>query len=126
MCTGGTDNVTVFDVNSMEAIEIIEVGDYPCDVACTDEYAVIPCIFGDEIYVIDLTDYSIAATFTTPEGAQPVAVEVSPDGNFAYVACDINDQCEVIDLQTLTQLTPITNFPISLLYFLMGFYGRKK
>jgi YVTN family beta-propeller protein len=117
VCTGGTDNISVFDVNTMEVIEIIAVGNYPCDIACTDDYAIIPCIFGDEIYVIDLSDYSIAATFTTPAGSQPVVVEVSPDGNFAYVACDINDQCEVIDLQSLTQLTPITNFPIALLTF---------
>ena len=44
-------------------------------------------------------------------------VEVSPDGNYAYIACDINDQCEVIDLQNLTQLTPIADFPISLITF---------
>ena len=61
---GGTDNITVFDYESMEAEAIIDVGNYPCDIAITDSYAVVPCIFGDEIYVIDLSDYSIAATFT--------------------------------------------------------------
>jgi YVTN family beta-propeller protein len=117
VCTGGTNNLTVFDYETMEAETVVEVGDYPCDVAMTDEYAVIPCIFGDEIYVIDLDDYSTAAVFSTPAGAQPCVVEVSPDGNFAYVACDINNQCEVIDLQNLLQLSPIANFPISLLTY---------
>ncbi len=114
---GGTDNVTIFDHATMTAEAIVEVGDYPCDVAVTDDYAVVPCIFGDEIYVIDLEDYSIAATFGTPAGAQPCVVEVSPDGTHAFIACDINDQCEVIDLQTLTQLDPIPGFPVSLLTF---------
>ncbi len=117
VCTGGTDNLTVFDYETMEAEMVIEVGDYPCDVAVTDDYAVIPCIFGDEIYVIDLDDYSTAAVFTTPTGAQPCVAEVSPDGHYAYIACDINDQCEVIDLQNLTQLTPVTDFPVSLLSY---------
>ncbi|MCB2221439.1 MAG: beta-propeller fold lactonase family protein [Bacteroidetes bacterium] len=117
VCTGGTDNLTVFDNETMEAETVIEVGDYPCDVAVTDDYAVVPCIFGDEIYVINLDDYSIAAVFATPTGAQPCVVEVSPDGNYAFVACDINDQCEVIDLQSLTQLSPVTDFPISLITF---------
>ncbi|MCF8369020.1 MAG: beta-propeller fold lactonase family protein [Bacteroidales bacterium] len=117
VCTGGTDNVTVYDYTSMQALTVIEVGNYPCDVAINDQYAVIPCIFGDEIYVIDISDYSLAAIFTTPVGAQPAVVELSPDGNYAYVACDINDQCEVIDLQNLTQLAPLTNFPIALLSF---------
>jgi PKD repeat protein len=101
----------------MTADTIIDVGNYPCDVAATDDYAIVPCIFGDEIYVIDLDDYSVAATFATPAGAQPCVVEVSPDGNYAFVACDINDQCEVIDLQSLTQLDPVPGFPVSLVTF---------
>lgn len=114
---GGTDNVTVYDYESMDAVAIIDVGYYPCDVALTDDYAVIPCIFGDEVVVIDLSDYSTAAIFTTPAGAQPCVVEVSPDGQYAYVGCDINDQCEVIDLGNLSQLSPIPGFPVSLLTF---------
>lgn len=114
---GGTDNITVYDYETMEGIAIIDVGYYPCDVALTDAYAVVPCIFGDEIWVIDLSDYSVAATFATPAGAQPCVAEVSPDGNYAYIGCDINDQCEVIDLENMTQLTPIPDFPVSLLTF---------
>ena len=117
VCNGGTDNVTVFDFESMTVIANIDVGDYPCDIAVTDDYAVVSCIFGDEIDVIDLSDYSIAASFSTPSDAQPAVVEISPDGNFAYIACDINDQLEVIDLTNLIQLTPITGFPINLQTF---------
>ena len=117
VCNGGTDNISVFDFESMQVIAIIDVGDYPSDIAVTDDYAVVSCIFGDEIDVINLSDYSIAATFSTPVGAQPAVVEISPDGNFAYVACDINDQLEVIDLENLTQFSPVTGFPISLQTF---------
>ncbi len=117
VCNGGTNNVTVFDFENMTVITNIEVGGYPCDIAVTNEYAVVSCIFGDVIDVIDLSNYSIAASFSTPSGAQPAVVEISPDGNFAYIACDINDQLEVIDLANLTQLNPITGFPISLQTF---------
>lgn len=115
LANGGTDNVTVFDWATRTAITQIEVGDYPCDVAVTDQYAVIPCIFGNEVYVIDLSDYSVAGVFQT--GEQPAVAEVSSDGHFAYVSCDIDDVCEVIDLVAMTHTLTIQNFPISLLTF---------
>ena len=117
VCNGGTNNIVVYNNDSMQADTLIDVGNYPCDIAITDNYAIVSCIFGDEIDVIDLSDYSIAASFSTPTGAQPCVVETSDDGHYAYIACDINDQCEVIDLETMTQLAPIQNFPVSLLSF---------
>ncbi len=117
VCTGGTDNVTVLDWATMETEAVISVGNYPCDVAVTDQYAVIPCIFGDEIYVIDLTDYSTAGVFSTTAGAQPAVVQTSQDGGYAYVACDITDELVVIDLVNMEVAATFTNFPISLLTF---------
>ena len=117
VCTGGTNNITVKDWETMETDTVIEVGTYPCDVAVTDNYAVIPCIFGDEIYVIDLEDYSTAGVFTTSSGAQPVVAEVSPDGQFAYVACDITNELVVIDLVDMEEITTFSGFPISLITY---------
>ncbi|MBN2172943.1 MAG: beta-propeller fold lactonase family protein [Bacteroidales bacterium] len=117
VCNGGTDNVTVFDWETMEAIAVIEVGNYPCDVAVTDDYAIIPCIFGDEIYVVDLDDYSNMTVFAGPTGIQPAVVEVSPDGQYAYIASDINDGMTVINLSDLSLENTFSNFPIHLLTY---------
>jgi YVTN family beta-propeller protein len=117
VCNGGTDNVTVFDWETMEAVAVIEVGNYPCDVAVTDDYAIIPCIFGDQIYVVDLDDYSNMTVFAGPTGNQPAVVEVSPDGQYAYVASDIDDGLTVINLSNLSIENSFGNFPIHLLTY---------
>ncbi|MBN1340031.1 MAG: T9SS type A sorting domain-containing protein [Bacteroidales bacterium] len=115
VANGGTDNVTVFDFATMTPVAVVEVGDYPCDVAVTDDYAVVPCIFGNEIYVIDLSDFTVAGSF--PADEQPVSAVVSPDGNFAYVGCDINDKCEVINLSTMSHEATFNDFPIELISY---------
>lgn len=115
VANGGTDNVTVFDFETMTPEAVFDVGNYPCDVAVTDDYAIVPCIFGNEVFVIDLDDYSVAASF--PTGEQPAVAVVSPDGEFAYIACDINNVCEVIDLVNLNHTMSIQDFPIELLTF---------
>lgn len=110
-----TNNVTVFDWSTMLPITTIDVGTGPGGIACTDDLAVVACGFSDEVYVIDLDDYSIAGVI--PTGEQPWVVRVSPDGARAYVACDIADTCEIIDLGTMSVDTTITGFPIGLLTF---------
>ncbi len=108
-----TDNVTVFDAATMAMITNIPVGVTPGGIATTDDYAVVACGFSDEVYVIDLADYSIAGIF--PTGEQPWVVRISPDAARAYVSCDIDDVCEVIDLTTLSHAMTIPGFPIELL-----------
>jgi hypothetical protein len=44
-------------------------------------------------------------------------VRISDDGNYAYVGCDIDDVCEVIDLTSLTHSMTIVNFPVWLSSF---------
>ncbi len=109
----GTNNVTVFDWATMAVLANVGVGTYPGGIAATDDYAVVACAFSDEVYVIDLADYSVAAVI--PTGEQPWVVRISPDGTRAYVSCDIVDVCEVIDLVALTHVRTITGFPIQLL-----------
>ncbi len=118
-----TDNVTVYDNETGDMITNIEVGTYPGEIACSDEYAVVACAFSDEIYVIDLSDYSIAGIFDS--GEQPWVVRISNDGARAFVACDIDDVCEVINLETLTHERTIQSFPIALLsYSMSSEHGR--
>jgi len=114
-----TDNVTVFDWSTMEVITNIEVGDYPGGIAVSDSYAVVACAFSDEIYIINLDDYAIDTIFSLPSGQQPWVIRMSPDGNKAYVACDISNTCEVFDLQTMEHVLTINDFPISLMSWSM-------
>lgn len=110
-----TDIVTVYDWESMEAIANIEVGEYPSCVKANNDYAVIGCQFSDSLFIIDLSDYSIAGIL--PTGEQPCSIELSPDGNLAYVACDIDDVCQAFDIATQTYIGQIEGFPIYLNVF---------
>ncbi len=110
-----TNNITVFDWSTMEVITNIDVGDYPGGIAVSDSYAVVACAFSDEIYIINLNDYAIDTVFSLPSSQQPWVIRMSPDGNKAYVACDISNTCEVFDLQTKEHVLTINNFPISLM-----------
>jgi YVTN family beta-propeller protein len=109
----GTNNVTVFDWATMAVLATVDVGTYPAGIAATEDYAVVACAFSDEVHIIDLADYSVVAVI--PTGEQPWVVRISPDGARAYVSCDIDDVCEVIDLATLSHVRTITGFPIQLL-----------
>lgn len=107
-----TDNVTIFDAETMEVVANVDVGFFPVDVACTANYAVVPCVFADSVFVISLETFEVAAAFATAE--QPAVVEVSHDGTKAYVGCDIDDVLEVIDLENLTHLSSFNGFPVAL------------
>ncbi len=107
-----TDMVTVWDWESMEVLANIEVGEYPSCVAANDDYAIVGCQFSDSIYIISLLDYSITATL--PTGEQPCWIALSPGGDTAYVACDIDDVCMAFDLGTQSLIGQIDDFPIYL------------
>ncbi len=110
-----TNNISVYNVENMELLENISVGNYPCYIACTDEYAIVPCAFADSVWIIDLDDYSTAAII--PTGEQPWIVHVTDDGARALVATDIDNTLEVIDLENLTLLNTIENVPFSLISY---------
>ena len=109
-----TNNITVFDAQDNSILNDIPVGFRPFDIGVTDDYAIVSCVFGDQIDIIDLSTMAVIESFSTPSGSQPGTVKVSPDQNYAYISCDMNDQLEIIDLNTMQQLTPITGFPVSL------------
>ena len=107
-----TDNITVWNWADMELLANIQVGEYPSCLAANDELIIVGCQFSDSVYLIDQSDYSILAVL--PTGEQPCSIELSPDGTLAYVACDIDDVCEVIDLVNFEVIGEIENFPIYL------------
>lgn len=107
-----TDNITVFDPVTMAVLDNVHVGDYPGGIDVSDDYAVVTLGFSDSVVVLDLDNYAVVAGFST--GEQPWVVRVSPDGSRAYVSCDIDDVCEIIDLDSLKHVMTISDFPIAL------------
>ena len=112
-----SNNVTILNAASGAALDNIEVGSYPITLALTDEYAVVPCSMSSDVYIIDLSDNSIAATINV--NGEPVSVVIN--GSKAYVGCDIgesssnlNDECAIIDLTTLSLENTIIDFPVKI------------
>ncbi|MCD4695185.1 MAG: hypothetical protein K8S16_03005 [Bacteroidales bacterium] len=112
VANGYTNNVTVIDWQKIIVIGNIDVGIYPFDIETSDNYAIVTCIFSNDVYLININTLEVDTVFKTSE--QPVRVKISNDNNFAYVACDIENICEVFDLQTLTHTNSFTNLPIAL------------
>ncbi len=105
-----SDNITLFDGYTATALDNVGVGTYPRDLAVSNEFAVVACTFSDEVYVIDMETTAVAAIF--PVSPQPAEVRLSADGRYAYIACDTDDVCEVIDLHELTHVHTIEGFPV--------------
>lgn len=118
MANRDTDNVTIFDAVTRTVLANVDVGDYPAGLAVGTDHIVVACVFSDEVWIIDRADFSIAAVVPTAE--QPWVVRLSPDQTRAFVACDIPDICEIIDLENLQSIGQIPAFPISLLSFSWG------
>jgi YVTN family beta-propeller protein len=104
-----SNNITVFDFETQSIVRDIPVGASPTEVVVTDEYAIVPCLGSNEVYIIQLDDFSVAAVIDAP--AQPAKAKVSQDGLLAAVACDEADEVIVIDLATLEEVNTISDFP---------------
>jgi len=117
VCNYMTSNISVMDWATMIIDTTFTVDGYPGAIACTDEYLVIAIPFSDRIDIYDISDWSLTASFQS--GEQPWVIRCSIDGSYAYVACDIDDVCEVICLDSMTHSKTIIDFPI----WLFGFGG---
>jgi len=107
-----SNNITVLNAADGSLFDNIEVGSYPITLALNDEYAVVPCSMSSDVYIIDLSNNSIAATINVV--GEPVSVVIQ--GTKAYVGCDIgesssnlNDECAIINLSTLSLENTISN-----------------
>jgi YVTN family beta-propeller protein len=107
-----TGNITVFDWATMAAETTVDVGSYPAGMDVTDSLLIICRPFADSVTIVRLSDWAVLARL--PSGVQPWVVKVSPDGQKAYVGCDISNTCEVYDLATLQRTATFTDFPFYL------------
>lgn len=110
-----TENISVYDWPTRTLITTIDLGTQLGGIAINDDYAIVTAPFSDEVYILDVTDYSVEAVI--PTGVQPWVVRISPDDTKAFIGCDIDDVCEVIDLTTLSHAMTIEGFPFSLTSF---------
>ena len=104
-----TYNVTVFDWETKDTVANIPIGNGGVNIAINNELAVITCLFDNYVTIVDLSDYS---TVDVPTNERPANVQIHPNGNFAYVGCETNYVCDVIDLTTNTVVATITDFPV--------------
>jgi len=107
-----TDMLTVYNWSTMEVIANVPTGEWPSCIAATNSYIIVGCQFSDHVFIYDAQDYLLIDSI--PTGEQPCKIHVSPDASFAYVGCDIDDVCTVIDLNSMTVSQTIINFPIYL------------
>jgi len=107
-----TDLLTVFEWSTMDVVTNIPTGDYPVCLAATEQHIIVGCQFSDHVFIYDAWDYLLIDSIAT--GEQPCRVHVSPDGDFAFAACDIDDVCTVIDLTSMTVTKTINDFPVYL------------
>lgn len=107
-----TNNVTVIDVDSRDIIQNIEVGEFPFGIDFSDEYALVTCSLSNEVYVINISDFSVESII--PVSPYPAPVEISRVGNIAIVGCDADDVAEVINLNSLSIINTIPDFPVSI------------
>jgi DNA-binding beta-propeller fold protein YncE len=104
-----TGNITVFDWTTMAAETTVDVGSYPAGMAASDSLLVVARPFADSVTIVRLSDWAIVARLGS--GIQPWVVRISPDQTKAYVGCDISNTCEVYDLDSLTRIRTLSDFP---------------
>ncbi len=119
-------NITVLDASTELVIDNIPVGRNPVTLAVNENYAVVPCAFSSDVYIIDLNDNNSIAAQIAVNG-EPVSVVLNQDK--VYIGCDtdggLNDECAIINLNTLQLENTISNFPVKILYYAQTFYhGR--
>lgn len=113
-----TENLSlIHPVSGVVLADIPTDGMKPGAVATCANYTVTAFPFDDMVAITTETGTFLGAV---PTGEQPWRIEFSPDGETAYVGCDIDDCCTVIDLSTQTATMTITDFPFWLQAFGFG------
>ena len=81
-----TNNLFIYDTETLETLAIIYVGQGPIDMEVNEQHIYVCCYYSDEIYIINLDDYSVENSF--PVEHQPCVIEVNSDESIIYVGFD--------------------------------------
>lgn len=81
-----SDNVFFYDASDLALLGIVDIGREPMDIKISSQSAYICCHTSNEVYIIDMTDFSITNRFDVFE--YPCQIEINPNESIVYVACD--------------------------------------
>ena len=114
----GDDVLAYVDSRSMEVIDRIPVGKFPCDLDLSPDarWAYFPERDQDTVAMIDVATKQVVKRVSFPKGTKPHMLRVSPDGKYIWVQTAKGNTNEVLDAQTLeilnaqpTGKVPLTN-----------------
>ena len=113
-----TKNISVINPSTGEIVsDITTNGLRPGAIAATQDYIVAAFPIDDLAAIYSETGTLLG---TVPTEEQPWRIEFSPDGQTAYIGCDVSDCCTVVDLSEQTVVKTIENFPFWLQSFGWG------
>ncbi len=84
-----SNNVYIYDADTKETLGIVNVGLGPEDMVVTDQHIYICCYYSDDIYVINLNDYSIETSF--PVASHPCVIKVNSDESIIYIGFHVGE-----------------------------------
>ncbi len=123
-----TNNLFIYDIETLETLAIVYVGQGPIDMEVTDQHIYVCCYYSDDIYIINLNDYSIENSFAVAH--QPCVMEVNSDESIIYVGFDNGEHLKAAGflaaygLSAFNQLF-LTYWPfISEIHMAEGWVGR--
>ncbi|MEN8250336.1 MAG: T9SS type A sorting domain-containing protein [Bacteroidota bacterium] len=82
-----SNNVVVYDAGDLSVIADINVGKGPEDLFVSDNRVYVACYYSDDIYVINLDDYSIEDHFNVD--SHPSVIEVNQNEDIIYIGFDL-------------------------------------
>ncbi|MCF6170072.1 MAG: T9SS type A sorting domain-containing protein [Bacteroidales bacterium] len=95
-----SDNIYFYNTTTYALLSIVDMGREPMDITVTDQSAYVCCHTSNELYIINLSDFSISNTFEVYEN--PVQVEINPDETIVYVGCESASDGSVAAYNTKT------------------------
>lgn len=103
-----TDGVTVLDVESLELVERVSVGDGPNESRVTPDGRTLFVANwnSSDVTVIDTTTFESVATLSVGEGTHGVAI--SPDGSEVWIANRISNDIVVVDALRLEPIARLS------------------
>ena len=101
-----SNNVYIYNTETLETLGIVNVGLGPEDMVVTEQYIYVCCYYSHEIYVINLGDYSIETSFSVDPN--PCVINVNSDESIIYIGFHTGDHkggfLAAYDLETYNQL----------------------
>lgn len=95
-----SDNIYFYNTTTYALLAIVDVGREPMDITMSNQSAYVCCHTSNELYIINLSDFSISNTFEVYEN--PCQVEIKQDETVVYVGCESSTYGSVAAYNTST------------------------